>query len=340
MNADELTALIRLKNRKFWAKGTILGQIRSELRGLEAQKIRLTLAESSEVRAAHDVILVREPGKYRILVSDVFEHPAVFHLIKDKIAAYVNWLHASDASVEGFTGSASDGDKYTRAKFSFSSNVPDVVPLPDSHFLQQRGYAIFDEAAAQYGLPWRDRGSEIIWRGSVTGNGHFSVAPQFSNDPSVVQRLRFAAVAAANSIDFKFVVPRNDPQYHALANAGWLGAAANASNWATLKIAVDIDGYSNAWSNFLTRLKLGCCVLKVDSQFGYRQWYYDRIKPFEHFVPVRSDLSDLAEKVAWLRQHDKDAQEIASAGQEFARSMTFASETGIAAGLINENWNR
>ena len=82
------------------------------------------------------------------------------------------------------------------------------------------------------------------------------------------------------------------------------------------------------------RMHLGCCVLKVKSRHGYRQWYYDRLKAWEHYVPVQSDLSDFAEKVDWVRSHDADAAAIASNGRRFARSMSFESGIRDAVELI------
>jgi preprotein translocase SecE subunit len=106
------------------------------------------------------------------------------------------------------------------------------------------------------------------------------------------------------------------------------------TDWIGDKYALDIDGYSNTWTNFLLRLHFGCCVLKVDSQHGYRQWYYDRIRPWEHFVPVKADMTDLVEKIDWARSHDAEARRIAENGQAFARSMTFEGETEWAVNAI------
>ncbi len=78
------------------------------------------------------------------------------------------------------------------------------------------------------------------------------------------------------------------------------------------------------------RLLLGCCILKIQSQHGFRQWYYDRLKPWRHYVPVREDMSDLIEKIDWCRYHDADCAEIASAGQALARAMTVEGEISEA----------
>lgn len=62
------------------------------------------------------------------------------------------------------------------------------------------------------------------------------------------------------------------------------------------RFALDVDGNTNAWANLFQRLLLGCCVIKVASPFGYRQWYYDDLVPWVHYVPVRADMADLVDR--------------------------------------------
>ena len=40
------------------------------------------------------------------------------------------------------------------------------------------------------------------------------------------------------------------------------------------------------------------------------EWFYDRIKPWVHYIPVALDLSDLEERVQWALQNDEEAQAI------------------------------
>ena len=119
-----------------------------------------------------------------------------------------------------------------------------------------------------------------------------------------------------------------------LTRDGLMGERIPETDWINDKLALDIDGTTNTWTNLLARMHLGCCVIKVDSQHGFRQWYYDRIRPWEHFVPVRSDMSDLIEKIEWARSHDSEARQIAENGQAFARTMTLESETPYAVAAI------
>jgi Glycosyl transferase family 90 len=116
-----------------------------------------------------------------------------------------------------------------------------------------------------------------------------------------------------------------------LASAGILGDYIAPITWCGLKFAIDIDGNTNAWSNFFTRLLMGCCVLKVASAAGYRQWYYGDIEPWIHYVPVKADLSDICERIAWCRSNHAGARRIAAAGQEFATARDFDNEIAAAA---------
>jgi len=102
---------------------------------------------------------------------------------------------------------------------------------------------------------------------------------------------------------------------------------------AKYRYLIDIDGVSNAWS-FFEKLLLGSCILKISSPF--EQWFYNRIREWEHFVPVRRDLSDLIEKIAWCREHEAEARAIAQSGQRFALGMTYDVGRALAVQSIRD----
>ena len=87
--------------------------------------------------------------------------------------------------------------------------------------------------------------------------------------------------------------------------------------------AIDIDGYTNAWSGLFVRLLMGCCVLKVESPTGHRQWYYPRMEAWRHYIPVAADLGDLQQQIDWCQSHEKECEQIANQGRELALSMHF-----------------
>ncbi|MEI8365360.1 MAG: glycosyl transferase family 90 [Parachlamydiaceae bacterium] len=47
------------------------------------------------------------------------------------------------------------------------------------------------------------------------------------------------------------------------------------------------------------------------------QWYYLGIKPYEHYIPVANNFSDLIDKIKWAKEHDNEARQIALNGTQF-----------------------
>ncbi|WP_195174942.1 glycosyl transferase family 90 [Mesorhizobium sp. INR15] len=52
----------------------------------------------------------------------------------------------------------------------------------------------------------------------------------------------------------------------------------------------------------------------------WHEWFFADIEPFRHYVPVARDMSDLPERIEWLRANPKMESEIAGEAQQFART--------------------
>lgn len=69
------------------------------------------------------------------------------------------------------------------------------------------------------------------------------------------------------------------------------------------KYQINIDGTVAAYR--LPYLLAGdSVVLKQDS--GYYEHFYNELRPWEHYIPIRADLGDLLEKIQWARDHDEE----------------------------------
>jgi hypothetical protein len=111
-----------------------------------------------------------------------------------------------------------------------------------------------------------------------------------------------------------------------LASSGLTGAFLPSTGLEAFKYQIDIDGNTNSWPGLFKKLLSASPVLKVASPQDYRQWYYDRLRPWVNHVPVESDMSDLPEKVRWLRSHDSVARRIGQCGRELALSLDWETE--------------
>jgi hypothetical protein len=81
---------------------------------------------------------------------------------------------------------------------------------------------------------------------------------------------------------------------------------------------------------------MGCCVLKIASPLGYRQWYYDELKAWTHYVPVKADLSDLKQQIAWCRANLDECRQIAGRGQNFAMARSYDTEVASAVDRLTQ----
>ena len=53
-----------------------------------------------------------------------------------------------------------------------------------------------------------------------------------------------------------------------------------------------------------------------------KDYIHDHIKPWVHYVPVRSDLEDLPEKLEWAESHPEDAKHISENATELMRKLS------------------
>lgn len=258
--------------------------------------------------------------------KNVINHPK-------RILSVLHALAKSRPEVRHMDFNMSDGDQLSSAKFAYSGFDPDLTLLPDAYFFDHRGFHDAFALASAASQSWQSRAERIRWRGGLNGRGETDTG-RFALD-KLVQRLCLVLLGRTlPDVDIKFVRLIEDKRGNSIDPA-LFGERMPEPSWVDDRYAIDIDGWTNTWSNFLVRMHYGCCVLKIDSKFGYRQWYYDRIRPWEHYVPVKADMSDLAEKIDWARSNVREAEEIAMRGQAFARTMTFDGEMEWAASAIH-----
>lgn len=218
-----------------------------------------------------------------------------------------------------------------------------AVLIPDYTFINSKGYRDLNHWAALNRREWSGRSSTVLWRGATSGSGTIS-NPEMTGD-ELIPRVQMCLLAKSiDGADMKLVniaqSDNPDLDRDRFGQAEIMGEHLPVEAWAAHKFAIDIDGNTNSFGTMLPRLLLGCCVLKVGSTMGWRQWYYDSVEPWVHFIPIEPDLSDLAEKIAWCRDHDQECQRIAAEGRAFANGLNYNSEIESAVRRINTAFAR
>jgi len=80
------------------------------------------------------------------------------------------------------------------------------------------------------------------------------------------------------------------------------------------KYIINIDGHVSAFRLSL-ELSMGSVILLVDSK--YKLWFKKYLIENFHYIRIKSDLSDLYEKIIWCRENDQKCEEIAKNAKIF-----------------------
>src|SRR3984885_1087528 len=200
---------------------------------------------------------------------------------------------------------------------------PGYFLVPCNAFTRTHAYQIERKYFTENDIPWKDRSPVAFWRGATTGQPRDTSLGWRS-----LPRITLCEIARQNPdlIDagISGVAQITDPAASsAIQASGLMRRFVPVTEFNHYKYQIDIDGNTNAWPGLFQRFLSGSTVLKVASPYGFRQWYYDRLKPWINFVPVESDMSDLVDKVRWLRDHDEAARAIGEQGQVLALSLDY-----------------
>lgn len=214
------------------------------------------------------------------------------------------------------------GDEAHRPGLAFCGNLPEHILVPDPYFMNSHGYEELRDAFARTDVQWGDRSAVAFWRGTTTGPYHVPL-----EELPRVSLCRLAqSMGKRADVGLSSVTENHSAKISFLESEGIIKDFVALETLDRYQVHIDIDGNSNSWPGLMSKLHSGGAVMKVDSEQNYRQWYYDRLEPWVHFVPVRADLSDFVAKAELLLSNPILAEKIGRAGQNLARQITVEAE--------------
>lgn len=166
-------------------------------------------------------------------------------------------------------------------------------------------------------LSWKDLKPQLVWRGSLygfldtVGVEYFNMRNETSI-PSRRFRPRDTAVRMSKSVVAK--------------NGTWLDVQGSRKvsitpyEMAENKYQIDLGGAGGTtWKGTLEKLAMPGLLFHHETPA--KDWFYDELVPWKHYVPVRTDLTDLREKFEWAEANEDKAQEIAKEATLFVRRL-------------------
>lgn len=153
-------------------------------------------------------------------------------------------------------------------------------------------------------IPWEQRVPRVFWRGACSAD--------YKNN----EFLRLAVVAALAdhpACDVKLVRRWHEDKP---IPESYFADPCPLVHFLSHRILLILDG--NGISSSHTWVFGSGAVPLLISNCDF--WFRPLLVPYEHYVPVQYDLSDLREKIDWVLAHDADAQRIAEGAMAFARA--------------------
>ncbi|KAJ6536921.1 glycosyl transferase family 90-domain-containing protein [Mycena capillaripes] len=228
----------------------------------------------------------------------------------------------------------------------------DII-FPSPYYYSDSGYS--GAIGQPDRISWAAKKNQLYWRGTSSG-GHI-----IGNNYRDFTRFRLVQLASNHSdiIDAK-ISSWFDPhctfdcdadeikkEYDIVEQKAPREAVYN------YKYLLDVDG--NTFSGrYAGLLKSGSLVFKVHSPGYESDWYTERwfqstafqeffsdwLRPYEHYIPVELDLSDLVDRLKWAMENEEEARAIQDRGMWFARRvLTNAQNDCYFAALLLE-WAR
>ena len=192
--------------------------------------------------------------------------------------------------------------------FDRHKNDPYTCLIPDPDFIKSNGYIDLKKEIDQNDIPFYDKINKIFWRSGIHGKGYRYYDSNNNLSPRCLR---------------KMLVDLSNQEIN--KGSDWLNAKPSYNTtkkeMLTYKYLISVPGEVSSWSNLFWLLYSNSVVFLVENH--NEQWYYKDIKPWEHYIPVKADMSDLRERYVWALNNDEKCKEIADKGKDFAKSLTY-----------------
>ena len=180
-----------------------------------------------------------------------------------------------------------------------------LLPLDDESYVHGVHFSVTSRAFLP---PWEERKPIAFWRGGVSGGTY----------PTIRTRLVEYMCDYPYS-DFKFV-PTSESYLRTgpmdMNDKRMFDEDRHINYQVYFKYILILDGACIASAHQWVFASGSVPIMITHPNNNY--WFKKYLKPMVHYVPIQYDLSDLKEKIEWLRDNDKEAKQISQNAMWFA----------------------
>lgn len=235
--------------------------------------------------------------------------------LDDNLGSYGNIKHFDAKLQERVT----NFPIFSWSKNNDSKNVErNFLLLPDRYMILENRWDILKEEIINFSneISWEEKIEKTYWRGSQNGKPGNDIINHNGRVEAVLMSLNNSHLIDAKFIFYedKFGV-RNDDYYRNTYKGEQLKEIIQKTlttyeskkESLKYKYLLSIDGHTACWERVAWILLSNSLLLKQESD--EIEWYDKLLHPFENFIPVKADLSDLSQKIIWAKDNDLNVKQ-------------------------------
>lgn len=172
------------------------------------------------------------------------------------------------------------------------------------------------DASRDGDMPWGKKKASLFWRGSTTGgmaaddwisSHRLRLVGKYGNKTRMANGAVEADISLHDAIQCAGFCPRIRERFAPTVRVPFESHFRH-------KYLLDIDG--NSYSRRLLSFHRSISLVFRAGIFSV--WFSSWLKPWEHYIPLKLDWSDVEEKVEWAYMHDGEAKRIGERSSKFA----------------------
>ncbi|WP_331326211.1 glycosyl transferase family 90 [Methylobacterium fujisawaense] len=187
--------------------------------------------------------------------------------------------------------------------------------MPDVYLFQASREYIARLDLADFLSDFKNRIPKLFWRGSTTGssitsehdlfrNYRVACCQTIANNAGASADCKISRIAQVGE-EFK------DRYISALSARGLFGDPVQEEVFTKYMMYVDMPGNTAGWGTCFKYLR-GCLIFRPSQSRELA--YSSLLRPWEHYIPLETDMSDAGERVAWVLENLDAAATIAWRG--------------------------
>lgn len=169
--------------------------------------------------------------------------------------------------------------------------------------------------------PWHEKASQVFWRGRDSNRDRLTLIDISRQHPDLFN------ASLTNFFFFKSEEAQYGPKQKHVSFFEFFD----------YKYQLNLDGTVAAY-RFPYLLAGGSLVFKQDSK--YYEHFYSSLTPWEHYIPVKRDLSDLVDRVRWAQQNEEQVLRIVRDARSFVRKHLMPGDVVCYHAVLFNEWSK